>query len=161
MWTKRGSKFSQRASGSATESLHTAILTIKNFQHDDLGVYICKAKSIDSRFPASTHNLKGELLYYLMSSQFGFSSSEQLLLGPDIQIEQSCIDSCRFGNQMMLKCHIQNFDTDFPELKVNLMEWRRVDGNESEDLEIIKDGRPQGKYESAYFKSLRLDLNKK
>ena len=44
IWTKRGSKFSSRAFGSPTKALNTAIITINNFQKDDLGIYVCKGK---------------------------------------------------------------------------------------------------------------------
>lgn len=158
VWTKRGSKFSSRASGSATESLHTALLTIKNFQHDDLGVYICKAKSLDA---SKSVALKGELLYYLMSSQFGFAPNEQLLLGPDTHIESSCggwNESCRIGEPLTIKCEITNFDTGFPELKVNEIQWKRVGVHE--DLDVIKDSRPLGRKIDTSLKLTALDDSK-
>lgn len=129
IWTKRGHKFSSRASGSPTDYLNTALLSIKNFQEDDLGVYICKAKNIESS--RSNYMIKGERNYYLMASEFGVKSNNQLLLGPDLSIKAYCDDelnvkcpvSVKREQNLNIKCSVSNFDTSYEELKVKKLEW--------------------------------------
>ena len=107
-------KFSNRSSGIQTESLNTAILTIKNFQVDDLGIYICRAKAISPlRYEFI---VKGEAHFYFMASEFGFDESEQLLLNPDINIKSycnqegnECKNPLRAGDSALLSCGIENF----------------------------------------------------
>ena len=112
VWLKRGTKFSSRASGRSTDSLNTALLFITNFQPEDLGIYICRAKAINPN--EINYTITGEQKYYLMASQFGMSPSEQILLNPDIEIKPICYKSenCfkpEQGEHLLLTCTINNF----------------------------------------------------
>ena len=127
IWTKRGRKFSNRSSGIQTESLSIAILTINDFQKEDLGIYVCKAKAINS----AKYNYKGEKHQYLLASQLeGFDLSEQALINPDINVqvecdnqdnesedaeqenaENACTNDLVLGESLLLRCHIENFGT--------------------------------------------------
>ncbi len=61
-----------------------------------------------------------------MASQLGFKETEQLLLNPDIEIKKLCCDQ----KETKILCSISNFDTSFPELKINRLEWKTEDGLE-------------------------------
>ena len=66
--------------------MNSAVLTINNFQAEDLGIYICRVKTTES----SRQMVWGEKKIYLMASQFGFNKSEQILLNPDIELKVMC-----------------------------------------------------------------------
>ncbi len=118
IWTKRGSKFSSRAFGSPTKALNTAIITINNFQKEDLGVYVCKVKPLD---PIKLkYTIKGEMIYYLMARDFGFDESDEVILGPEIEIKlncnqehNECVEPIKYGDSIMLTCNIKNFGIYF------------------------------------------------
>ncbi len=111
IWTKRGSKFSSRAFGSPTKSLNIAIITINNFQKEDLGVYVCKVKPLD---PIKLkYIVKGEVLYYLMARDFGFEDNDQVLVGHDIDVKLNCekknnCKNLKYGDSFSLSCNIDN-----------------------------------------------------
>jgi hypothetical protein len=117
VWTKRGRKFSNRSSGIQTESLSIAILIITNFQKEDLGIYVCKAKPLNP----SKYLVKGESHRYLMASEFGFDQSEQILINPDVNVqvycgereemreENLCTNHIQHGANVLFTCNIENF----------------------------------------------------
>jgi len=89
--------------------LNSAILTINNFQAEDLGIYICRVKTIGT----SKQMLWGEKKIYLMASQFGFNRSEQILLNPDIELKVMCRkNSCKsydLNQPIEIMCSTKNF----------------------------------------------------
>lgn len=65
--------------------------------------------------------------------------------------QQQHDEACRFGETVVLRCEVRNFDTGFPELKVYEIEWKRLNETSARslstsdvDFEIIKDGRAYG-----------------
>jgi hypothetical protein len=115
-WYKRGSKFTSRAVGKSSSRMNGAILEINNFQREDLGVYICRARPATNS-SKQRYIIKGESHYYLMARDFGFETSEQTLYGPDVEIkvycnqnENSCVNKAiRLGESVLLTCSVENF----------------------------------------------------
>lgn len=113
-WIKKGYKLSDRAI--ATSNDNEALVTIKNFQKKDLGVYVCKARAIDSN--VLKYKIKGEASYYLMPSDFGLSSQQIGLLGPEVNLrcvkgEEICQQNLNFGDKIELICEINEFGNFF------------------------------------------------
>ena len=93
--------------------MSVAILIITDFQKEDLGIYVCKAKAINP----TKYFVKGESHRYLMASEFGFDPSEQSLINPDINInvycdnkeEDLCSNNLQQGANIVFACNIENF----------------------------------------------------
>ncbi|RNA33969.1 basement membrane-specific heparan sulfate proteoglycan core -like [Brachionus plicatilis] len=122
-WAKRGYKLSDRTVTSSNEN--SALITIKNFQKEDLGIYVCKARSIDSN---------GQASYYLMPSDFGLTPQKVKLLGPEvnlkcIQDQHICSQNLNFGQKIEIMCNISEFDTSYPELSIYEINWKKMDGS--------------------------------
>ncbi|CAF0767900.1 unnamed protein product [Brachionus calyciflorus] len=130
-WTRRGYKLTNRAHETHTENPNSVILTISNFQKEDLGVYVCKARAIDSNL--LEYKIKGQAMFYLMASDFGILPNEQKLLGPDIKIKclqgkNECHKTLKHGDNVEFSCDISNYDTSFPELSIDDIKWRKTNG---------------------------------
>ena len=99
---KRGAKFSPRAHAEPTSHFRKSILVIRNFQPEDLGIYICKLKP-------SKPNYIGEKKIYLMASQFSdIDRKEQILFNPDLELKISC-NNCNILKPIEISCEIKNF----------------------------------------------------
>ena len=110
-WLKRGTKFSSRCHGQQFNKTNRAVLVIRSFQSEDLGIYICKVKQ--SEVVDLKHNIFGERKYYLMASEFGIERNEQLLFNPDIELKVLCnLNNCikLDSNKMIqISCDVKNF----------------------------------------------------
>lgn len=108
-WTRRGYRLSDRTITSSTKN--SAIISINDFQKEDFGVYLCKAKAIDKILE---YKIKGHASFYLMPSDFGISSHGVKLLGPEVSLkcdnqEADCEKNLNFGDKFEIICEINEF----------------------------------------------------
>lgn len=105
-WTKRGSRFSSRAHEEPTSKSSKSVLVIRNFQPEDLGIYICRLKT-------SKFNYIGEKRVYLVASQFrDIDTKEQVIFNPDIELKVLC-KNCSIRRPLEINCDVTNFGKFF------------------------------------------------
>ena len=135
VWSKRGAKLSSKVQVAYNkEDPSSTTLIIPNFNKNDLGVYICKAKTMDAS--SIDFVIKGESHFYLMASDFGYDPQDQIVYGPDITVKgfcnqesNMCDKPLRSGDSVLLTCSLDNFDTNYPEMVVNYLVWKKADGS--------------------------------
>lgn len=114
-WTRKGYMLSDKVITSSNKN--SAFILIKNFQKEDFGVYLCKAKATDPNI--LEYKIKGQASFYLMPSDFGISSQNVKLLGPEVTLKCNSKDSSVCGNNLNIGdkfeiiCEINEFGNEF------------------------------------------------